>query len=688
MNNKNEFKALFSFSIGPVQDFIASARTVRDLWSGSYILSWLTANAIAVVIKEPWKGVVMHLEKQEEHPLVELAMKKDAPDKGKPEYLIPCLPNYFIAGIRTNKAENLEKDIKSAVKREWMEISEEVRNNLYKNWEQLSENEENNLPYCGKWDVSWDKQINNFWDIRTAWLEITEENITKARKFTQLKFGDTYEEKFKATKILLEKLNVANKMIRNYPPHENDTDDENQKQLKEIRPKCCLCGKFSQMGPLVTNCPEEKRKITQMTLTGNFWNAAAKKSREIGWERIKSKDRFCAIHLVKRFAWRFYFCHRTGYGNEIGRKSVLDTSTIAAMSWMERLRKNTNEIFLHEKAEKMLSNIDKEKDEKKHLHWTGHWLQWKTRDEFADDKGDEPICPKEVWEIIENAREQAREKNLPKFPPKYYAIIKIDGDRMGDRFKHSTREQFLSLGANLSKFALENVQSIVENDHLGHLIYAGGDDVLAMVPTENALSCAKEIHDWLMTVSINEIPVTSSAGIVICHYKSDLRDSMEAAEKAEKKAKNSGRNCAALTIIRHSGIQTTSVIPWKCIDYMQELIHDFQDGASDRWSYQAIGEWKLINPALSKPDKFEKEKNTINVCKIMDAEVKRIIGRSDLDEKTKVKTINRWKKITRFMEFKIAQGKKKDSEHPMIQAIDNALILIQSASFLARGKEE
>jgi hypothetical protein len=35
--------AFFLLQIGPVQEFIAQARTTRDLWSGSYLLSWMIA---------------------------------------------------------------------------------------------------------------------------------------------------------------------------------------------------------------------------------------------------------------------------------------------------------------------------------------------------------------------------------------------------------------------------------------------------------------------------------------------------------------------------------------------------------------------------------------------------------------------------------------------------------------------
>lgn len=40
----NELKPAFlKFQIGPVQDFISQARSTCDLWSGSYLLSWLMA---------------------------------------------------------------------------------------------------------------------------------------------------------------------------------------------------------------------------------------------------------------------------------------------------------------------------------------------------------------------------------------------------------------------------------------------------------------------------------------------------------------------------------------------------------------------------------------------------------------------------------------------------------------------
>ena len=41
----SEQKYLISIAIGPVQDFIASARRSRDLWFGSWLLSELSKTA-------------------------------------------------------------------------------------------------------------------------------------------------------------------------------------------------------------------------------------------------------------------------------------------------------------------------------------------------------------------------------------------------------------------------------------------------------------------------------------------------------------------------------------------------------------------------------------------------------------------------------------------------------------------
>src|SRR5438093_6880985 len=43
---------LFSFTIAGIQDFLAASRTTRDVWNGSYMLSWLSFKAAEAVCRQ------------------------------------------------------------------------------------------------------------------------------------------------------------------------------------------------------------------------------------------------------------------------------------------------------------------------------------------------------------------------------------------------------------------------------------------------------------------------------------------------------------------------------------------------------------------------------------------------------------------------------------------------------------
>ena len=75
-------------------------------------------------------------------------------------------------------------------------------------------------------------------------------------------------------------------------------------------------------------------------------------------------------------------------------------------------------------------------------------------------------------------------------PVPYAAILKADGDRMGQFLANASgAEQSRRISKALHRFASE-VRKIVQ-EHRGHAIYAGGDDVLALVPLTQSIACAK-----------------------------------------------------------------------------------------------------------------------------------------------------------------------------------------------------
>ena len=48
----SDARGILLFQVGPVQEFIACARTTRDLWAGSYLLSYSVAELICSIQRE------------------------------------------------------------------------------------------------------------------------------------------------------------------------------------------------------------------------------------------------------------------------------------------------------------------------------------------------------------------------------------------------------------------------------------------------------------------------------------------------------------------------------------------------------------------------------------------------------------------------------------------------------------
>ena len=171
-------------------------------------------------------------------------------------------------------------------------------------------------------------------------------------------------------------------------------------------------------------------------------------------------------------------------------------------------------------------------------------------------------------------------RDVEEKPVPYAVILKADGDRMGELLsKASSAEQSREISRALHGFA-KSVRSIVREHH-GHAIYAGGDDVLAMLPMENSVICAANLAATFKTamnavaaklgVPETERP-TLSAGLGIGHLLEPLGRLRARADSAEKDAKGDGtktpRNALAIKLGIRSGGETS----WRC---------NWNDGSGD-----------------------------------------------------------------------------------------------------------
>ena len=349
--------------------------------------------------------------------------------------------------------------------------------------------------------------------------------------------------------------------------------------------------------------PDELRQSKE------FWEGAEDKGKKgvvqvlnIDGVRVRKGEALCAVAMVKRFAGPAFLAEQLDVKLEDLRFE--DTWTIAAAEWLNR------------------AGIDPDRVRQQYRDWNGQWLHWNT----GQDDADEPSCHDDVLRTIKMARSKLGK------PPVYYAILKLDGDDLGGWLRgekspkvrevmhpdlvryyeglgQATRAGLdakrpvgpalhAAISTALANFALHAVPEIVRQHH-GMTIYSGGDDTLVLLPVGEALACALELHDaytsnWHTQMGREYLMMgsraTLSGGLVVAHAKDDLRLALQDARRAEKQAKDAGRDALFIAIRRRSGEHTSALCPWSFVPKVHNWTEQFRAGASDRWAYHLYNE--------------------------------------------------------------------------------------------------
>ena len=252
--------------------------------------------------------------------------------------------------------------------------------------------------------------------------------------------------------------------------------------------------------------------------------------------------------------------------------------------------------------------------------------------DLAKESGQEQSVLEPLADVVGELTRPLSQDGLGQ-PSPYLAILVADGDRMGAAISEvRTPEDHQRFSRELSSFA-ERARQVVRAAN-GVCVYAGGDDVLAFVPLDSCLSCARELHSAFGTMmggwktSDDQSP-TLSVGIAIGHFMEPLEDLLgfgRAAEQAAKKAVGLGgsdeRNALAV-VVRTRGAAPISVRDnWKqCHDDAaldRRLTHWaelFANGSLpnklayelrqlvevyDRWPMETISQREALQKVLSK----------------------------------------------------------------------------------------
>lgn len=142
----------------------------------------------------------------------------------------------------------------------------------------------------------------------------------------------------------------------------------------------------------------------------------------------------------------------------------------------------------------------------------------------------------------------------------YIAVLSMDGDHMGAKLSgFKTSEEHRVFSGKLAEYAT----NVKINDDDGILVYAGGDDVLAVVKATCAIDIARDLATQF-AAALNDPgkhEITASVGIAIGSAKAPLQDLIQESRAAEGRAKHVyGRDALAVSVLKRSG----EILHWGC----------------------------------------------------------------------------------------------------------------------------
>jgi len=669
---------LLSVKISAVQEFIAHSRKLADLWASSHIFSTIIFGGIKVIANKFGPDVIIYPQLRG-NPMVDLEEFNGENgnfilyDEGKKLNIlrenpkeklhIANFPNTFLCFVPSSEAKEIAKEVKESIESKWKEIAREAKR-LLKDGAKISIDER-----------LWNNQIDNAIEITSAWLEFFNfdkfnnvkneiPNDLKKRQEDWLNFIEEVERRSNFGHFYSLTYEILSAVLTQKSRFWNAWEEKPMTGRK-----CLMCGRRNA---LLLKDENGNYKVWN----GEDWvNTKIESSYEY---LLKERERLCAVCLVKRL-YRDVFRKNFEGAKLPPWESV---SEIAARDFIERI---VNTEIYEEVKRKDIELIYKEEWDSKDK------VKLKYIRELGEKEGEIYKKLVELWEIYGE-------------PNKYYAILMMDGDRIGkwlsgERWKENGEEKGLpnfgeflhptfkdkikewkendkkwgeeliktkriltpshhiAISRAMKNFSLYKVPEIVEKFN-GFLVYAGGDDVLALFPTDKVLDAAYEIQKFFKE-DFYEIETNGkrrkvmglgnkasmSAGIVFAHYKWPLYDAIERVREAEKKAKKKikeggyGRNAFCMTFIKRSGEILTAGGKWDSKNYFDKILELLspKDEEKRKLSHRFVYDFLDIIRKLKRKDNKRWEEPYISMLK---AEVKRLLGERNYKKRLSSDDIN------------------------------------------------
>jgi CRISPR-associated protein Cmr2 len=650
--------ALLAVSLGPVQDFVAQARSTSDLWAGSHLLSRLSWEAMKVVAEACGPDAIL-FPALRGLPLVDVWLRQEAGlaaehfdgaewtqrNSDANPLFAAALPNKFLALVPASEAEPLARKLTAAV-RDWvqqeaLEAAQELfdkagRRDMGTAAAQVRAQLEG-FPEVhwavAPWSLATDAKppdpaalqaalglfyphgklpfFEEYWPLLTGALELD------GHRFFQPNRGAL----FAPLHDLAERTLGAAKSLRDF------------RQLPQLGYRCTLCGEREWLS-------DDPELLHQHAPQDSVWSAVA--ANEPSWSKAGG-ERLCALCTLKRL-WPHRFAARVREitGGDPRRYNV-STHMMAVAPILARaaadseLRAAIDALVGASQAEpaalpRRLARPVAKKQPPEAARRLPEWLA----------AGDVPEADAEA----ERRRRRGQVNDRLGAPPEaYFALALLDGDRMGQWIsgdgltlpfaaswhsqvaqemqqraggnpdiahlcrqpRPSSPARQMAISEALNHFSLRLAPRVVEDWHDGKLLYAGGDDVLAMLPVVEALPAVftlRLLYSGVMpggengaaalAARIPERPVIKaqkgfvldcdrllrlmgpraslSGGVVIAHHQAPLGAVLRSLRAAEAAAKATARGSdgepafpagvLAVRLVKRAGGETELLLPW------------------------------------------------------------------------------------------------------------------------------
>ena len=712
--------ALLTVSLGPVQSFIAAARSTSDLWAGSHLLSRLAWECMRPLCEELGPDAVL-FPRLRGIPQVDLWLRDQM---GLPAQLFKdcewqqgatdanplfsaALPNRFVAVVPASQAKALAQQCERAV-RNWLQTTgQDVVNRLLdaaglntggaQHCHQQMRDQLADFP-----EVHWaavpfslirPRNAEKQNDLNTTQLSAAmapffgaqagkEAGFLASPAWQVLKADMPWDNRttfwspnpgtlYPAVFDLAERALAAAKASRTFAP------------LAQHGWRCSLTGESEW---LTTNPAQLQTSYRQQKDT--LWAKVHRTKKS--W--AKQGEHLGGLAALKRL-WPSVFADEVGKatGRAVGR-FVVSTHTMALASQMESWvahgaepgpgfvqalhDHNPQPVALPPKLMRQAMRGGLSNGQIDDIKRLPGLLE-------AARENDDEHAAAEARSVIEATLRARRTANAePVKLETYYSLLMMDGDKMGailagdtatktaisylesfhpnvqsgfkqqaernahlkkygDQPRAISPNRHLAISGALNDFSQTVVRHVVEHEHLGRVLYAGGDDVLAMLPTADLLSAMQRLRhaysgsapqdaktDWGMLrnhqgdvrnrlvlnkgfawlngrlMRMMSPKATASTGAIVAHHQAPLGTVLQALRAAEKRAKNEGgRDAFSITVVKRSGGTLSLTEKWgEPMNLLNNLIAFLRaDGTSRKAVYSSL-EWMRDLPEPTSAD--------------------------------------------------------------------------------------